>query len=159
MSFLHLQSSAHCRHLKGKCDLVQNFDKILNFIKHESESECKEIAVNATRETQRIEAEFSKKQQEAYLNHINQGTKEIENRISQLSNLANEQVQKMLDAVKQDMLDEVLELTSKRLSAMPLNDYTELLKKLGVEEGCRPEHLVHQYRDELASTVISALFD
>jgi len=138
---------------------VQSFDKILEYIKHESERECKEIALKATRECERIKAEFSKKEQDVYWDYINQGTKQIEERISQLANLATEQAGKMINATEQDMLDEVLELTTKKLSSLPTRSYNELLEKLGVEEGCRPEFLVHQYREELAPTVISALFD
>lgn len=138
---------------------MQNFEKILDYIKHESENECKKIALNATRECERLKAEFSKKEQDAYINHINQGTKEVEERAAQLATLASQQAQKMIESTKQDMLDEVLELTAKKLSALPSNDYKKLLDKLGIDKGCRPEHLVHQYRDELASTVIAALFD
>ena len=138
---------------------MQHFEKILDYIKHESDKECKKIALNATRECQRIEAEYAKKEQDAYWEYVNQGAKEIEERVSKLSEMANEQANKMLEATRQDMLDEVLELTTKKLSSLPTQNYNELLKKLNVEEGCRPEYLVHRYRDELAPTVISALFD
>jgi len=138
---------------------VQSFDKVLEYIKHESEKECKEIALNATRECERLKAEFSKKEHDVYLEYIHKGTKEIEERVLQLSNLAAEQAAKKIDATRQDMLDEVLDLTTKKLSSLPTKSYNELLEKLGIEEGCRPEFLVHQYREELAHTVISALFD
>jgi len=138
---------------------VQNFDKILDFIKHESEAECKNIALNATRECEQATAEYAKKEQEAYTNHINQGVKEIEERITKLYDLAAEQAQKKIDITSQDMLDEVLELTSRKLSSLPPQEYKDLLKKLEIEEGCKPEYLVHQYREELSPTVISALFD
>jgi vacuolar-type H+-ATPase subunit E/Vma4 len=138
---------------------VQNFDKILEFIKHESEAECKEIAINATRECERVTAEYAQKEKEAYTNQMKQGIKEIEERVAKLSDLASEQAKKKIEATTNDMLEEVLEITSKKLTALPAQEYEDLLKKLGVEEGCRPEHLVHQYREELAPTVISALFD
>lgn len=138
---------------------MQSFDKILDYIKHESESECKEIALNATRECERIKSDFSKKEQDAYWNCVSQGAKEVEERVSQLSELAAQQARKMVEATEQDMLDEVLELTTRKLSSLPTRNYKELLKKLNIEEGCRPEYLVHQYRNELAPTVISALFD
>jgi len=138
---------------------VQSFDKILDFIKHESEAECKEIALNATRECERATADYAQKEKEAYTNQINRGIKDIEERIAKLSDLAAQQAQKMVDATTHDMLDEVLELTSQKLSALPTQEYKDLLKKLGIEEGCKSEYLVHQYREELAPTVISALFD
>lgn len=137
---------------------MQNFNRIIDYIKHESEQECKKIALEVTRKVEQIRTDFSKKEHDAYTSYVTQGQAEIEERITKLAELAQHQAQKMIDDTAQDMLDEVLYLTAKKLDAMPPREYINLLKKLGIDEGCKPEYLVHQYRDELAPTVISALF-
>jgi len=138
---------------------MQGFDKILEHIKFESEKECREIALKANEESMRIRSAYSQKEQEAYWACVNEGSKEIEKRVEALSALAADQAQKMLHETQQNALDDVLALTARKLSTLPTRKYEELLKKLGVEEGCRPEYLVEQYRDELSPTVIAALFD
>jgi len=138
---------------------MQGFDKIVEHIKAESEKECKELAVKANEESMRIKSVYSQKEQEAYWGCVNDGSKKIEARVEELSSLAVTQAQKMVHDTEQDMLDEVLALTARKLSALPSRKYNDLLRKLGVELGCKPEYLVEQYREELAPTVIAALFD
>jgi len=138
---------------------MQGFEKIIDHIKAESEKECKDIAIKANEERARIRSVFSQKEQDAYWSCVNEGTKEIEKRVKNLSNLAAEQAAKMIRDTEQDVLDDVLALTARKLSALPSRNYNELLTKLGIEQGCKPEYLVEQYREELAPTVLAALFD
>jgi len=138
---------------------MQGFEKIIAHIKTESENECKEVAVDANRECERIRQEYKAKEQDAYWATVNNGSKEIEHRVNQLTNLAAAEAKKMVYATQQDMLDEVLALTARKLSALPSRKYNELLKKLGIEQGCKPEYLVEHFRDDLAPSVIAALFD
>ncbi|MCL2820514.1 MAG: V-type ATP synthase subunit E family protein [Oscillospiraceae bacterium] len=138
---------------------MQGFEKIIDHIKSESEKECKEIALKANDEGKRVRSIYSQKEQEAYWACVNKGSKEIEKRIESLSELASDQARKKLIEVQQNALDEVLALTARKLSALPSRKYEELLTRLGIEQGCRPEYLVEQYRDELTPSVLSALFD
>jgi len=138
---------------------MQGFEKILEHIKAESENECRDVAVNANNECERIRHEYSTKEQEAYWAAVNKGSKEIEHRINQLTNLAAAEAKKKVYATQQDMLDEVLALTARKLSALPSRKYNELLKKLGIEQGCKPEYLVEHFREDLSPSVIAALFD
>ena len=138
---------------------MQGFEKIIEHIKAESEKECKDIAIKANEERARIRSVYSQKEQDAYWSCVNEGTKEIEKRVKNLSSLASEQAAKMIHDTQQDVLDDVLALTARKLSALPSRNYNELLSKLGVEQGCKPEYLVEQYREELAPTVLAALFD
>ena len=138
---------------------MQGFEKIVEHIKFESEKECKEIAVKANEESMRINSIYSQKGQEAYWSCVNDGAKKVEKRVEELSNLAVAQAKKMVHETEQDMLDEVLALTARKLSALPSRKYNDLLRKLGIDVGCKPEYLVEHYREELSSTVISALFD
>jgi len=138
---------------------MQGFEKIIEHIKSESENECREVAVNANSECERIRAEYKAKEQEAYWSAVNTGSKEIEHRVNQLTNLAAAEAKKMVYATEQDMLDEVLALTARKLSALPSRKYNELLKKLGIEQGCKPEYLVEHFREDLTPSVTAALFD
>jgi len=138
---------------------MQDFEKIIEHIKVESEKECKEIAVKANDECTRIRNEFSQKEQDAYWAYVKEGSKEIEKRVEKLKNLALEQAEKLINDTQQNALDDVLALTARKLSSIPSRKYDELLKRLGVERGCRPEYLVEHYREELLQSVISALFD
>jgi len=138
---------------------MQGFDKIVEHIRAESEKECKDIAVKANEESARIRSVYSQKEQDAYWSCVNEGSKEIEKRVESLSGLAKEQADKMINDTKQDVLDDVLALTAKKLSALPSRNYNDLLTKLGIDKGCKPEYLVEHYREELAPTVLAALFD
>lgn len=138
---------------------MQELEKLLQHIKTESENECKAIALNANNDCQRIRAEYAKREQEEYWNYVNNGSKEIEKRTQQLADLAKEQADKMIHATQQEMLDRVLALTAKKLSALPTKSYNDILSKLGIEHGLKPEFLVEQFRDDLTPSVTSALFD
>ena len=138
---------------------MQGFEKIIDHIQDESEKECKEIAIKANEESARILALYSQKEQDAYWACVNDGSKEIEKRVADLSDLASKQAKKKIYETQQDMLDEVLALAASKLSALPTRKYNDLLKRLGIEQGCKPEYLVEHYREELTPSVIAALFD
>lgn len=138
---------------------MQGFEKVIEHIKTESETECKHIAIKANEESARIRSVYSQKEQEAYWSCVNEGTKDIERRVEKLSDLAHEQAGNMINKTQQDALDDVLMLTARKLSALPSRKYDELLKRLGIEQGCKPEYLVEHYREELEPSVLAALFD
>lgn len=138
---------------------MQELEKLLKHIKSESENECRQIALNANNECKRIREEYTKKEQEEYWNYVNEGAKEIQERAHKLSDLATEQAKKMLHATQQDMLDKVLALTARKLAALPTRQYNEILTKLGIEHGLKPEYLVEQFREDLTPSVTAALFD
>ena len=138
---------------------MQGFEKIIEHIKIESEKECREIAVKANEESARIRAVYSQKEQDAYWSCVNEGSKDIERRIEKLSALAHEQANNMINKTQQDSLDDVLMLTARKLSALPSRKYDELLTRLGIDHGCKPEYLVEHYREELEPSVLAALFD
>jgi len=141
------------------CRFMQGFEKIIEHIKAESEKECKQIAIKANEECARIRSVYSQKEQEAYWSCANEGTKDIERRVEMLSALAHEQADNMINKTQQDSLDDVLMLTARKLSSLPSRKYDELLMRLGIEQGCKPEYLVEQYREELEPSVLAALFD
>ena len=138
---------------------MQEFEKIIDHIKNESEKECRDIAVKANEECARIRSVYSQKEQDAYWSCVKEGSQDIEKRIEKLSALAGEQAGNMISKTQQDALDDVLMLTARKLSALPSRKYDELLTRLGIEQGCKPEYLVEHYREELEPSVLAALFD
>ncbi|MDR2589546.1 MAG: hypothetical protein LBC71_00930 [Oscillospiraceae bacterium] len=138
---------------------MQGLEKILQHIKEESENQCREIAIKANKECERIRTEYSKREQEEYWSYVNNGSKDIEQRIHSLTDLASDQARKMLRTTQEDMLDAVLAITARKLSALPSRTYNEILKKLDIEEGCKPEYLIEHFRDDLTPSVTAALFD
>ena len=138
---------------------MQGFEKIIEYIKNESEKECRDIAVKANEECARIRSVYSQKEQDAYWSCVNEGSKDIERRIEKLAALAQEQAASKINKIQQNALDDVLMLTARKLSALPSRKYEELLTRLGIEQGCKPEYLVEHYREELEPSVLAALFD
>jgi vacuolar-type H+-ATPase subunit E/Vma4 len=133
--------------------------KVIDHIRSESEAQCKEIIRNATEECARIRAEYSQKEQDEYWKYVNNGTKEVEERIEQLSSLANLEAHKMLNATHQEMLDEVFALAAKKLRELPERDYKAVLKRLKLNADCSAEDLVALYKEKMTKNILSALFD
>jgi len=138
---------------------MYGIEKIIELIRTESEVECKDIAVKANKENTRLSTIYSQKEKDTYTSYVSEGTYEINKRVEQLTKLANEQAKKMVHTAEQGVLDDVLEMAAKKLSALPAQKYSAVLERLGLEPECTPEQLVEQYRDDLAPSVISALFD
>ena len=57
---------------------MQEFEKIIEYIKIESEKECREIAVKANEECAKINSIYSQKEQDAYWACVKEGSKDIE---------------------------------------------------------------------------------
>ncbi|MCL2079717.1 MAG: V-type ATP synthase subunit E family protein [Oscillospiraceae bacterium] len=138
---------------------MQNLDKILLHIKTESENECKAIAMKANNDCRRLRSEYSKKEQDDYWNYVNTGTKEIDKRAGELAALAAEEAKKKVYAVQQYMIDRVLALAARKLSALPTRAYNDILEKFKIEPGLKPEFLVEHFREDLTPSVTRALFD
>jgi len=136
-----------------------NFEKIIEQIKVQSEKEARDIALKANEDTENSRIEYKKLEQDAYSAYIKKGTIKNEERTEKLKGLAAKEANKMITALEQDMFNEVLKLTADKLSALPTQEYNELLERLKIEAACEPEDLVELYRNELEKTVINALFN
>jgi len=133
--------------------------KIIEYIRMESDAECKEVTKKAVAECERIRAEFSKKEQDEYWVSINAGTKETEQRLEQLKTLAAMEAQKKLLSTQQEMLDKAFSLAAEKLQELPAKEYKELLKRLEMSADSSAEDIVLRYKHVLKPSVISALFD
>jgi len=138
---------------------MNGIEKLIDHIRKCSDAECQEIAQNAAEECERLRAEFARKEQDEYWKYVNNGTKEVEERIEQLTNLANLEAHKMLNATHQEMLDEVFALAAKKLRELPERDYKAVLKRLKLNADCSAEDLVALYKEKMTKNILSALFD
>jgi len=138
---------------------MNGIDKILAYIKAESEAECEEISQNAAEECGRIRVDYVHLEQDEYWKHINSGSKETEHRHEQLKDLAAMEAKKKLLATQQEMVDEAFALAAKKLLELPKQEYTMLLKRLGMKANCSANDVVESFRKELSLKIVSALFD
>ena len=138
---------------------MTGIEKITEYIKTASEAECEEITRNSIEECERIRTEYSRSEQDEYWRSINNGSKETEQRLSSLGNLASAEANKQIAALQEEMLDQAFALAAKKLLELPGSEYAELRKKFGADPDINAEALVESYRDELSQSVISELFE
>lgn len=138
---------------------MQNIDKIIDYIRTVSEAQCREIARKAAEECERILTESSRVEQEEYWKAINVGTKEMEQRLKLLSNLAAEEAEKQIAALHQEMLDEAFLLAAQKLEELPEKEFGELLAKLALNPGGSAVDLVSTYKNALSLRIVKSLFD
>jgi len=138
---------------------MNNIEKIIEYIRADSVVELEGIAQKAVEDCERIRSEYARAEQDEYWKAINAGTRETEQRLAKLSELAAMEAQKQLDALYVEMLDKAFALAAEKLRELSLFEYDELLSRLGIEAGCGAEDLVERYRSELLPEITSALFD
>jgi len=138
---------------------MNNIDKIVEHIKAQTIEECEDISRTAAEECEHIHAEFARLEQEEYWKAIDIGTKETEQRLESLKELAAAEAKKQIDSLHNEMLDKAFALAAQKLLALPKGDFDALLIRLGTPPGISPDALLALYRTELTPDVISALFD
>ena len=138
---------------------MNNIEKIIEYIKADTEEKCREIARNAAAECDRIHTESSRKEQEEYWKAINAGTRETEQRLKRLNYLAYEEAEKQVAALHQEMLDEAFSLAAEKLGELPDKEYAKLLKRLSMGTGRTPEEVVSTFKGALSLRFVSALFE
>jgi len=138
---------------------MNNIEKIIEYIKAQNIAECEDISQTAADECEHIHAEFARLEQDEYWKAIDVGTKETEQRLESLKELAAAEAKKQIDSLHNEMLDEAFALAAQKLLALPKGDFDALLIRLGTPPGISPDALLSRYRAELAPDVISTLFD
>jgi len=138
---------------------MNNINKITEYIKAEAEAQCKEIAHKAAEECERILTGSAQAEQAEYWKAINAGTRETEQRLKLLGNLAADEADKQIAALHQEMLDEAFAMAAQKLGELPKKEYGELLKRLALDPGCSAEVVVSTYKNALSLSVVSALFE
>ena len=138
---------------------MNNIEKVIERIKALSAAECEDITNQAAEDCKRLREEYSSKEQEDYWKSINAGTKETEQRLKKLGELALMEAQKQLESLQQEMLDEAFALAAKKLLELPEEKYRESAGMLGLKDGCGTDEIANAYRTVLASEITSALFE
>jgi len=138
---------------------MDNIERIIEYIKAETEAKCKDIARNAAMECDRILAESSRTEQGEYWKAINAGTKETEKRLKRLNYLAYEEAEKQVAALHQEMLDEAFSLAAVKLGELPEQEYAKLLGRLSLGSGRTPEEVVSTFKGPLSLSFVSMLFE
>ena len=138
---------------------MENIDKIIEYINTQTILECKEIVQGAHDEAERIRAGYYREEQDEYWKAINAGSKESELRLRSLNDLAAEEANKKIEALRREMFHEALMLAAKKLRELPGDEYKKILKKAGVPLDLNCDEFVLVYEDRLAASVMSALFD
>ena len=138
---------------------MENIEKIIEYIKAQSAMESSEIARLAHDECERIRMEYYREEQDEYWKAINAGTKESEQRIRSLNDLATEEANKKIEELRRDMLHETLMLAAEELRGLSDSEYKEILKKSGFDADTSPEELVFSYEEALSRSILIALFD
>ena len=138
---------------------MENIDKIIEYINNQTIMECREIIQAANDESERIRARYYREEQDEYWKAINAGSKESEMRLRSLNDLASEEANKKIEALRREMLHEALMLAARKFSELPGDEYKRILKKAGVSLDMSAEEFVIGYEDRLSASVMSALFD
>jgi len=138
---------------------MNGMEKIIDFIRSESEAELREIAKKAGEECERIRAVYAAAEQDEYWNAIDAGTKETERRLERLNKLAEMEANKQILATQQEMINEAFALAAKKLKGLPKSDFEALLVKLGLGTECGADEIVSKYRSSLSNKVTSVLFN
>ena len=137
---------------------MDGLEKIIEYIRAESDAQCEQIVRKAEDECRRIHDEYARIEQEEYWKYIDAGTKETEHRVEQLNSLADKEANKLIAATQQEMVAEAFSLAAKKLRQLPKHKYTELLAQHGLGPGDNVEEVVARYRPELTPRVTSTLF-
>ena len=138
---------------------MEGLEKIISYIGSAYEAECAQIALDAEQECERINAEYSRVEQEEYWKAGDAGSRETERRMKRLKALCEAEAAKKIDETQQEMIDQAFALAAKKLRKIPRSQYALLLSGFKLGADTNPEEIVAKYRSVLAPGVKSVLFD
>jgi len=134
-------------------------DKVIKYIRVNSNEECEDIARKAVVECDDIRSRYAKKEQDEYWKFLSKATNEAEQRLIQLGELANKEAQKKLSSTRKEMCDIAFSLAAKKLAALEADEFKQLLKRLNLKSNFTPEAVVARYKELLLPSVESILFE
>jgi vacuolar-type H+-ATPase subunit E/Vma4 len=138
---------------------MNNFDKVIDYIKQKSAKECESILERSVTECDNIRANYAQEEKDEYWKFISKSTKEAEQRLIKLGELAETEAKKQLASTRREMAAIAFELAVKKLAKLPESEFNHLLKRLKLKSGFTPELVVARYKELLQPTVESILFD
>jgi len=135
---------------------MSSINKLIDYIKAESEAKCTEIARNTQEECGRIRAEYQRLEQDGYWKVVNAGSKETETRHNSLIELATNEANRQIISAQMEILDEAFKLAAEKIRELPDDEYKALLSRHGKDNA---EDLIAAYKEELTPEVTSALYE
>ena len=139
--------------------MMNELEKVLNYIRSQSHAQCEEIAGNTLLECEALRSQYAQDEQDEYWKYLGAATKQAEDRLVKLGELAKSEARKKLDETRREMVDTAFELAAEKFAALPKDEYLGLLKKLNLKPDFTPDALTRRYRELLAPEVESLLFD
>ena len=138
---------------------MNDINKIIEHIVSESDAQCADIERIVTDECRTIKEQYSRIEQEEYWKFIDAGSKEAEQRVIKLKNLAEAEAEKQIQATREEMINAAFLLAVRKLEQLPRDEYASLLSRLKLEPGFSAAEIIARYRNLLTPSVKSTLFD
>ena len=139
--------------------MMNELEKVLTHIRALSHAQCEEVARSTLAECECARSRYAQEEQDEYWRFLGAATKEAEERLIKLGDLAKSEAQKKLFSTRREMVDAAFDLAARKLAALPAGDYRLLLKKLNLKPDFTPESLAHRYKELLLPAVEALLFD
>ena len=139
--------------------MMNELEKVLNHIKSQAHAQCEEIAENALSECEAARSRYAQEEQDEYWKFLGIATKEAEERLIKLGELAKSEAQKKLNETRREMADAAFDLAARKFAAVPEEQYLMLLAKLNLKPDFTADALVLRYKELLFPEVESLLFD
>ena len=138
---------------------MNELDKVIKYIRVNSNEECEDIARKAVVECDDIRSRYAKKEQDEYWKFLGKATNEAEQRLIQLGELANKEAQKKLNSTRKEMCDIAFNLAAQKLASLEADEFKQLLKRLNLKANFTPEAVVARYKELLLPSVENILFE
>ena len=139
--------------------MMNELEKVINHIKAQSQAKCEEIARDSDIKCAEARSLYSKKEQDKYWEFLGLATKDAEERLIKLGELAKQEANKKLQATHMEMTDAAFNLAAQKIAELEENEYQQLLNTLRLKNDITPNALVDRYKELLYPTVESLLFD
>lgn len=130
---------------------MDGLNKITNRISAEAQEEVAKIKAEAEEKCLEIKASFDSRAQEEYERLMKEGRKDVELQAQRLSGAAALEAKKIVLAMKQGAVSEVLEEAVEAISNLPEAEYVDFLTKLAADAAFTgEEELIFNARDKAA---------
>ena len=130
---------------------MNGIEQITERIKADIKAEAEALLEKARNQAQDIQADFDKRQQEAYWQKLNEGTKAAEIRVERITSMAELEAKKQLLAQKQELVSRAFDQALKKLAGLPEEQYVSMLAGFAAKGAATGnEQLIFSQRDRAA---------
>ncbi|MBQ6899818.1 MAG: V-type ATP synthase subunit E [Firmicutes bacterium] len=114
---------------------MKGIEKITARIAADAEKEKAALWEAASERIEEIRAEYEKKADDAYQEHMRTGLRDAEQYASRIERTAQLETKKAVLALRQEMVSEAFKLAESKITAMPEQQYVEYLTRKVLETG------------------------